>query len=373
MSRDYLSIAEKADYCPYIDGWRGIAILLVIAVHTSQYCGNNGNGHFMTEYSEKFFNNGARGVQLFFILSAFTLFNSSYRRFRFDPYPKLDFYLRRGFRILPLWWILVIIYFYLDSKSLLAGGLSASFLFGFFRFDSKLEVVTGGWSLFVEETFYLMLPIVFGSITSLKKAFLFTIILIMLAKVWWASRGFLLPIPVSNSFVYLFPFNYWYFFGIGIMLYFIVRKEKWQEDISQNKIALWDASALLAMPIYLTNFFALIGAMFAFCIFVSSREGTLINIIIKNKILMRFGVYCYSIYLFHFLILRFSDPYIQKLFKALNIADSPVEFKFFIAFPLIAIISMIVGYYCFNLIEKPSVNFGKFVICKINDRLSSPN
>lgn len=96
----HISIADKADHRSYIDGWRGIAILLVIMVHTSQYCGNNGHGLFLLPFSERFFNSGARGVQLFFILSAFTLFNSSYRRFKIDASPRRDFYLRRAFRIL---------------------------------------------------------------------------------------------------------------------------------------------------------------------------------------------------------------------------------------------------------------------------------
>ena len=84
----HLSIAEKAYYRPYIDGWRGVAILLVMMVHTSQHCGNDGHGEFLVGLSERFFNSGARGVQLFFILSAFTLFNSSYRRFKVDVAPR---------------------------------------------------------------------------------------------------------------------------------------------------------------------------------------------------------------------------------------------------------------------------------------------
>lgn len=366
----YVSIAEKADYCSYIDGWRGVAILLVVAVHTSQICGNNGHGIFLTKYSETFFNSGARGVQLFFILSAFTLFNSSYRRFKRDSHPKLFFYLRRSFRILPLWWILTAIYCYLDNKSLLAGGLSASFLFGFFRFDNRLEVVPGGWSLFVEETFYFMLPVVFGYITSLRRAFYFTLVLIIVAKVWWASHGLRLPIPDTNYFLYLFPLNYWYFFGVGILLYYIIRKEKWQDHIPPNNFLIWDVTSFLTMPMFVADNHTVVGAIFAFCIYVSSREGTLLNKIMNNKILMRFGVYCYSIYLLHFAILTFFAPPIQLILRTLRMQNLPVEFKFCIAFLLVTIISMIVGYFCFNLIERPSVNFGKIVINKIDYKLS---
>ncbi len=60
------SIAEEEGYFPYIDGLRGIAILMVVLVHTSQYVGNTHTGSFSNSYLESLVNAGARGVQLFF-------------------------------------------------------------------------------------------------------------------------------------------------------------------------------------------------------------------------------------------------------------------------------------------------------------------
>ena len=54
----------------YIDALRGIAVLGVFLVHTTDYGPEN-------DYSgiiEKIFLFGVRGVQLFFVASAFTLF-----------------------------------------------------------------------------------------------------------------------------------------------------------------------------------------------------------------------------------------------------------------------------------------------------------
>lgn len=368
--KSYISIADKADYCSFVDGWRGVAILLVVAIHTSQHFGNDGHGEFYFTFTEKLLNSGSRGVQLFYILSAFTLFNSSYRRFKNDSHPKRNFYLRRGFRILPLWWLVIFLFCYLNNKSFLAGGLSATFVFGFLRFNSDLEVVPGGWSLFVEETFYLMLPIIFGEITTLRKASNYTIALILLAVVWSASHWLRLPIPDTNDFIFLFPMNHWYFFGIGIMMYYIISKEKYQNNIIGSNRWKWDVLAICTMPIMMTNYLAAIATMFALCIYVSSCEGTLLNKIMNNKILMRFGVYCYSIYLLHIVILLFIVPYINSFIKMINLHNSPVEVQFFIAFPIIAIISLFVGYCCFNLIEKPSVKLGKTVINKLSDKKS---
>jgi hypothetical protein len=74
------SIADTRYYLSFIDGLRGLAILMVLAVHTSQFVGNDGKGIFLIPWIVPYLNAGARGVQLFFLLSAFTLFSSSRAR-----------------------------------------------------------------------------------------------------------------------------------------------------------------------------------------------------------------------------------------------------------------------------------------------------
>ena len=59
-------VNEKYDW---INALRGYAILLVILVHSSQY-------FFVSGFINKICQRGDLGVQLFFILSSFTLFNS---------------------------------------------------------------------------------------------------------------------------------------------------------------------------------------------------------------------------------------------------------------------------------------------------------
>ncbi|MEY9132663.1 peptidoglycan/LPS O-acetylase OafA/YrhL [Bradyrhizobium diazoefficiens] len=58
----------------YIDALRGYAILLVIFVHSSQMIGG------LQGYVYQIGDQGARGVQLFFVASAITLCMSYHRR-----------------------------------------------------------------------------------------------------------------------------------------------------------------------------------------------------------------------------------------------------------------------------------------------------
>jgi len=357
------SIAEKADYCSYIDGWRGVAILLVLMVHSSIFAGNDGSGTFLFPFTERLFNSGARGVQLFYILSAFTLFNSSYRRFKTDLHPRRNFYLRRAFRILPLWFIAVAVFCFLSHKPWWVAGINASFLFGFFRFAKWLELVPGGWSLFVEETFYLMLPIIFGKITSLRKASNYTVILLLLAAAWSSLPYFKAPIPNTNAFFFLFPLNHWYIFGIGIMLYYIINDRHMQAAVSADNLkGRLDLIAFAMMPVIVVTYLSVISAMFAVCVFVSSIPGTLLNRIMNWSLLRRFGVYCYSIYLLHFLILKYSIPYIKKVLTMVGLQYAPVDVQFCLVFPMVAALALVVGYVSFTVIERPSVQCGKRVI-----------
>jgi peptidoglycan/LPS O-acetylase OafA/YrhL len=90
----------------YIDALRGIAILLVMIVHTSQYGEKSQN-----EFFNSFFKFGAKGVQLFFLASAFTLFLSYNNRNREENKNVLrSFYIRRFFRIAPMYYIGIIFF-----------------------------------------------------------------------------------------------------------------------------------------------------------------------------------------------------------------------------------------------------------------------
>ena len=86
----------------YIDALRGLAFLLVLLVHTDQQVG---------EYTGKILAlSGKYGVQLFFVISSLTLFLSLNQRKKFERRFVLNFFIRRLFRIAPLFWFGIIIY-----------------------------------------------------------------------------------------------------------------------------------------------------------------------------------------------------------------------------------------------------------------------
>ena len=108
----------------YIDALRGLAILGVLIVH----CGGHGDNGAIPQSLLAIISNGARGVQLFFIVSAFTLFLSMTHKYEQEKHPKLNFFIRRFFRIAPMYYIGIVYYLfqYLFSEKIKWSHLSLS-------------------------------------------------------------------------------------------------------------------------------------------------------------------------------------------------------------------------------------------------------
>src|SRR5690242_17519709 len=88
----------------YIDALRGIAAAGVVAAHAWWIFPN---APWRLNYVAGL---GAHGVQLFFMLSAVTLATSWHTRTGVETNPIAAFYVRRLFRIAPMFWIAVLFY-----------------------------------------------------------------------------------------------------------------------------------------------------------------------------------------------------------------------------------------------------------------------
>jgi peptidoglycan/LPS O-acetylase OafA/YrhL len=174
-----LRAVEKSSRIPELDGLRGVAILLVIFYHYT-------NGHSLTPanglafYVERAAGAGWSGVDLFFVLSGFLiggiLIEARGSRSFFQT-----FYIRRFFRIIPIYYGWILLYLALvavagpaiqarsfSGKTLPNGfEVYAHFFFLQNLVPFHLDVIPGMWklwfshlwSLAVEEQFYLIAPL----------------------------------------------------------------------------------------------------------------------------------------------------------------------------------------------------------------------
>src|SRR6516165_1592639 len=163
----------------HIDALRGYAILMVIAIHTSQAFPD------LPKSLATFLSQGARGVQLFFVTSALTLAVSWAARNE----SATDFYTRRFFRIAPMFWLAIPFFVWLDGTdpSLYAPdgigfrhiAMTAMFVLGFWP-DTITSVVPGGWSVADEVIFYALFPAI---IPALLKASRKSLIIVAVAAI----------------------------------------------------------------------------------------------------------------------------------------------------------------------------------------------
>lgn len=166
--------ASIPEHMPALDGLRGLAILLVLLIH----CGQGWSGALQvfqnTETLRSMFlepawvqrltDGGASGVQLFFIVSAYTLTIQAVRR-KNDS--KIAYAARRLARIGPAFWLAATGYGIIAGfgpRTWAPDGITTgTFLAGVAFLSSwlsgpSLAVVPGGWSVSCEIAFYLALP-----------------------------------------------------------------------------------------------------------------------------------------------------------------------------------------------------------------------
>lgn len=145
------------EHLAFIDGLRGLAILAVLFIHASQIVASLSQPvRDLTFY-------GVRGVQLFFVVSGFTLMTVHAGR----PLEPLNFAARRFFRIAPMFYVGVALYLLLSratamplsTRDATALDVIVTLLFVHGWVPSAVNtVVPGGWSIAAEAMFYLMFP-----------------------------------------------------------------------------------------------------------------------------------------------------------------------------------------------------------------------
>jgi len=169
--RDYLNKNYKLKYRPEIDSLRAIAVIAVIIYHAK-----------INLFGYQLFPGGYLGVDIFFVISGYLITSIIFNELQLKKnFSFTNFYLRRGRRILPALfflllccipfsWFILLPSSYIDlSKSILYSlGFSSNFYFYFTgleygAIDGLLKPLLHTWSLAVEEQYYILFPILFVS------------------------------------------------------------------------------------------------------------------------------------------------------------------------------------------------------------------
>lgn len=167
-----LHLAQSPKRIPELDGLRGIAISLVVLCHYVADSETTGDSKLLRHFFQ-LFSVGWSGVDLFFVLSGF-LIGSILLESRGSSHYFRTFYLRRVHRILPIYYLWILLYFVSRAARYWFVSHSVDTLVDFqhvaryilfiqnlfwSKTPSEWLWLGATWSLAVEEQFYLCAPI----------------------------------------------------------------------------------------------------------------------------------------------------------------------------------------------------------------------
>lgn len=352
----------------YIDALRGLAILGVIMVHSNQYGNSN-----VPNTIGKIINEGARGVQLFYLASAFTLFLSFKNRFSREKFPIRNFFLRRFFRIAPMYYIGIIYYLYQDGLgprywlgdetqiTILNVLSNFTFLHGFNPYWIT-SLVPGGWSIGVEMIFYVILPFLFSKIKNLNQAFNFFIISILLKfllHLFFSKFQIISDDRLWGEYLFLYFPSQLPVFCLGILLYFIIIEDQSLRNISGKSFLVLTLLLLVQLGTGDQLFFShhiLFG--FGFLLLGFSLSSFKF-ILIVNPIVNYIGKISFSMYLVHFAILYWLTN--LKLIDYFENGSLNYLTRFFI----VSILTIIISSIFYKTVEIPFQVLGNKIINKL--------
>jgi peptidoglycan/LPS O-acetylase OafA/YrhL len=309
-----------------LDLIRAVAILLVLGRHA----------HWPATYGPLTWwsTNGWIGVDIFFVLSGFLVSGLLFK----NPSP-LTFYYRRGFKIYPSYWALLAI-----TPLVATNILSIQYVNDFFFLQNYTSPIWAHtWSLAVEEHFYLILPLVLLASPKEKLPRLILMICsgvlaircLTALKLSTISLPFKTHLRVDGLFFGVL-LSYWYHY-----------KPQFKTICIKYKRYLIAASVLLLSPaIFLDQYSIWMYTFGLTSIYLGS--GALISVFVCNGVPVNIftraiggmGVFSYSIYLWHPVVLAWILP-------------SIIPLKSWLGVLLYFIISIALGILLAKLIEFP--------------------
>jgi len=288
-----------------LDLCRGIAILMVVGFHASL---TYPPSRWIARVAEL----GNMGVQLFFLVSAVTMCHMWEQRHE-ESNRALKFYIRRFFRIAPLFWFAIIFYTLLWHMQPGLHGLSgitplqivltATFLHPFAP-SAINSVVPGGWSIGIEMGFYVIFPILVSLRQDRLLVFAFASYLLLGVAGTYVAEGFGSGEPYAIFLYYSF-LTQLPIFPIGMFVYATTHRQASPKPIQTSLlIMLWLLIAFIAKgEFHLTArpFLWLEIALLAGFVWCSIHWSW------GSRFLSFLGRLSYSMYLFHFAVLYFLE------------------------------------------------------------------
>lgn len=344
-----------------IDALKGIAILGIIAVHCYLY----GNNKYIPVFFSNLFSNGRFFVEVFFMISAMTLYASLKSKTHTYKHSTLSFYVKRIIRIAPIYYIAVVYYFItkyghpLDQDSFKNILANLTFTHGFFPYYIN-SIVPGGWFVAVIANFYLILPALVKIVKNLKGAVIFTFFSILIHEalfILFNKYPLIADSQLWKAYLDQYFFKQLPLFGLGFILYFLIYENaKYQIGKNISKIFLYIFFIYIFLS--LTGMHLLEANPFSYLFFFLILFSILLKPrLIINNFTVLLGKISYGLYLVHFAVLE-KLANIGRLSFMDTSSGTKALLNYFIRYYLVLIYSIIIAVILHYLVEIPFKKIG---------------
>lgn len=350
-----------------IDSLRGVAILMVIVTHV---CPRTIDVH---SFIASLCVYGRMGVQLFFVMSALTLCLSMKARSN-EGNALTKFYVRRFFRIAPVYYFGIALYTTISVYQNSLGNVDFSDIFFHltlthaFSMDSFLSVVPGGWSIGVECAFYLVFPLLykylvdsdgyFRLIIGYVVAIICGVISVQILALFFRIKEDPWEISYWNMFSQLPVFM------AGLLLYKLYNISVMR---GCSMLILWGGflcctiisllSYKIKFPFHITLITVFSSLSFVFLYFIFERKRYLNPVFLQN-----IGRASYSMYIFHFVVMWGYFYLINKY----NFNTPSPGINLIIHFSIVVWFTYLISSLSMKLLENNFILLGKRVINRMN-------
>jgi peptidoglycan/LPS O-acetylase OafA/YrhL len=323
----------------FLDGLRGIAILLVVCFHAfSKWPSIVPYGNLYANFPV--FKYGNLGVQLFFLISGFVILMSLEKNKTFG-----GFIYKRWLRLFPAMLVAtILIYFtagFFNERPAGNPGIY-SVLPGLTFIDPNcIEIITGikikllegaFWSLFVEFKFYFVFGICYFLLKQTKAilAIFFMFVLSVL--------GIKLNINFLTTLSEFFSFSFYGWFVSGSLAYLYFKSQKKQYFYFSVLVG------LLNIVPYRHDPTSLLFSAFVLVLFFTPIYFSKTRIVLEQPVVLFFGLISYPLYLIH------ENMMVSLICKMSKIVDIP-----FILLPVIPVFILVITAYFIVKIAEPFI------------------
>jgi peptidoglycan/LPS O-acetylase OafA/YrhL len=348
---------------PALFGLRAAAALAVVLFHLAPNVKLPDGLGFIANYF-------GLGVQLFFVLSGFSLMHSTSGSL-LRPGWQNEYFLKRFFRIAPSFYVMLVTFAIYNRlvwgawPSLREIAANLTFVFNLLP-GSHESIVWAGWTVGVEMLFYALFPSVVLLTRSLRAA---AVLFVLAAIVASAGRTLLLNAGAKAGYEHTaFVVNVVYF-AAGIAAYHAYQAIRRRDPLWRHRFGLGCAAALGVLSVWAFGldgmakilrwnvFGAFMAVLFALlCLWQVLRPSW----VFTNGPMTRLGERSYSVYLVHALVVFRLTPLYGVVYATLGTASPLAAFAVCVTVAVCAV--RLIAELLYALVEAPGIRLGARIV-----------